>query len=348
MRGAVVAPAMREKRSDTVEPLEPSKELCTRWLRIQVVFATCVGLCAMMVVWVLWAPGSCVPWRSAAFSKSARRVVPATLITKYAKNQAACVFHVLPSVVWSVLAPVQLSRLFRVFPSRKGRTTTTTKTHRLAGVVFFAVVLSMAYGYFTVIHKRGLHFHQHDFPGVPKDEALSFVMPRFWPELAGLGGKMAEACVWATSHVSTRTAGQTWGGANAFMTFEHACIVWFLATACVAVSIPIRFAKRKESRGSLGVEPAPSRRAWVRAHRAWAIRHVASGCSDAAQRLFLFLAHGVCHAYSGTAFCASPATQKGIFADALVLGTAICVFVAEVVIRDANALEDELGKRRSE
>jgi|TARA_B110000114_G_C14980254_1_gene352165 hypothetical protein len=64
--------------------------------------------------------------------------------------------------------------------------------------------------------------------------------------------------------------------------------------------------------------------------------------------LFLFLAHGVCHAYSGTAFCASPATQKGIFADALVLGTAICVFVAEVVIRDANALEDELGKRRSE
>ena len=86
------------------------------------------------------------------------------------------------------------------------------------------------------------------------------------------------------------------------------------------------------------------RRRWVRRHRAWAIRHLAAGYSVAAQRALVALFHVSCRFFFAERACASPAAQKGIFADALVLGTALCVAAGEAAIRDADALDEPEGK----
>ena len=82
----------------------------------------------------------------------------------------------------------------------------------------------------------------------------------------------------------------------------------------------------------------------MRRHRAWAIRHLAAGYSVAAQRALVALFHVSCRSFFAERACASPAAQKGIFADALVLGTALCVAAGEAAIRDADALDEPEGK----
>jgi Na+/H+-dicarboxylate symporter len=96
------------------------------WLARVATFASCA-----MLVWVAFLPGSCSPFAArtraretdASFLSTAQRIVPKTLITKYAveekKNggRLACVTHVLPSAAWSALAPFQLGAFF--FPKGK-------------------------------------------------------------------------------------------------------------------------------------------------------------------------------------------------------------------------------------
>ena len=327
---------MRRFRSETTsdEQIKKQSRHDAFWvhkLRIHFALLCAFGLSSMMMVWVLFLPGSCVPWQKDAFLKSAGKVVPATLITKYKNNKAACYLHVLPSVLWSVLAPVHLCMLLlssngapgdtgnwtvsylQGFLSNNKYKRTYRKVHRISGYVFALVVSAMAFGYFHIIHKRNLHFHANDFPSLQKDEALSLLGPGFWPSIG---------CV------------------AAFTVFEHSMCVWFFAAMCGAVVVASFRANKNARNGQSN---------WLPRHRAWAIRHVAAGYSVAAQRVFIIIAHAACrfrcqffHDQSCSInLCSSPQTQKGIFADALVLGTAVCVCMGEVVIRDVNALEDE-------
>ena len=293
------------------------------WLARVATFFSCA-----MLFWVFFLPGSCSPFAArtrarethASFLTTAGRIVPKTLITKYAveeKNggRLACVTHVLPGAAWSALAPFQLGAFFfpkglKAIASRRVRL-----AHRVAGFVLFAVSLTMSFGYVFAIHRNGLHFHKHDFPSVAHDEAFSVFSP------------LAKA--WFVA-----------GGSDAFEAFEHACALWFCATATKAVFVAARGNRTRES------FPGNARgRGWVRVHRAWAIRHLAAGYSVAAQRAFVATFHVSCRVLFAERVCASPAAQKGIFADALVLGTALCVAAGEAAIRDADALDEPGGKR---
>ena len=173
----------------------------------------------------------------------------------------------------------------------------------------------MSFGYVFAIHRNGLHFHKHDFPSVAHDEAFSVFSP------------LAKA--WFVA-----------GGSDSFEAFEHACALWFCATATKAVFVAARGNRTRE-----GFPGNARGRGWVRVHRAWAIRHLAAGYSVAAQRAFVATFHVSCRVLFAERVCASPAAQKGIFADALVLGTALCVAAGEAAIRDADALDEPGGKR---
>ena len=294
--------------------------------------ATCAS--ATMIVWVAFLPGSCsfvgaaaeaeTSSASSSFLTNAARFVPKTLITKYRNERGtprrACVTHVLPSAAWSALAPFQLLAFSFGVGKKKGSWTARRRlraAHRVAGRALFATTACMTFGYVFAIHREGLHFHRHDFPSLESGAALSAAPPL--------------AALWRVV-----------GGADAFEAFEHACACWFFATAAFAAFVA--------ARGNRTGERSP--RGWVRDHRAWAIRHLAAGYSVVAQRALIALAHAACRAgfsqsrAAAERECASPAAQKGIFADALVLGVAMCVAAGEAAIRDADALDDTEGKEQ--
>ena len=283
-----------------------------------------------MLAWVAFLPGSCSfaattrvsSESSSAFLRRAGRIVPETLITKYRDTRSgrftfACVTHVWPSAAWSALAPFQLLAFSSAFKFKQknagGASLSWRRAHRVAGRALVATSATMTFGYVFAIHKKGLHFHKHDFPSLESNEAFSAA-----PALAAL---------WRVV-----------GGADAFEAFEHACACWFFATAAFAAFVA--------ARGNRTGERSP--RGWVRDHRAWAIRHLAAGYSVVAQRALIALAHAACRAgfsqsrAAAERECASPAAQKGIFADALVLGVAMCVAAGEAAIRDADALDGTL------
>ena len=301
--------------------------------------ATCAS--ATMLPWVAFLPGSCSAFgaaaretspASASFLTNAARVVPKTLITKYRNEHGtphrACVTHVLPSAAWSALAPFQLL----AFSFAEGKTRAPggrrrRAAHRFAGRALFATTACMTFGYVFAIHREGLHFHRHDFPSLESGAALSAAPPL--------------AALWRVV-----------GGADAFEAFEHACACWFFATAARAAFVAARGNRARGRTARRGArETSPSPEGWLRVHRAWAIRHLAAGYSVVAQRALIALAHATCRAWFSPRraavaerACASPAAQKGIFADALVLGVALCVAAGEVAIRDADALDEPEGK----
>ena len=276
-----------------------------------------------MLAWVAFLPGSCSfaattrvsSESSSAFLRRAGRIVPETLITKYRDTRSgrftfACVTHVWPSAAWSALAPFQLLAFSSAFKRKNvfcSASLARRRAHRVAGRALVATSATMTFGYVFAIHKKGLHFHKHDFPSLESNEAFSAA-----PALAAL---------WRVV-----------GGADAFEAFEHACACWFFATAAFAAFVAARGNRTGD------------RRRWVRRHRAWAIRHLAAGYSVAAQRALVALFHVSCRFFFAERACASPAAQKGIFADALVLGTALCVAAGEAAIRDADALDEPEGK----
>ena len=297
-----------------------------------------------MLAWVAFLPGSCSfaattrvsSESSSAFLRRAGRIVPETLITKYRDTRSgrftfACVTHVWPSAAWSALAPFQLlafSSAFKFKQKNAGRASLSLRrAHRVAGRALVATSATMTFGYVFAIHKKGLHFHKHDFPSLESNEAFSAA-----PALAAL---------WRVV-----------GGADAFEAFEHACACWFFATAARAAFVAARGNRARGRTARRGArETSPSPEGWLRVHRAWAIRHLAAGYSVVAQRALIALAHATCRAWFSPRraavaerACASPAAQKGIFADALVLGVALCVAAGEVAIRDADALDEPEGK----
>lgn len=376
--------------------------------RLVALYLTALGLCAMMICWVAILPGSCTISRLAAAAAGGRgaaargahaadpvaalggflqryydggflamsaQYVPPTLITKYRTHPLVCAAHVLPSALWSALAPLQLHpRMRRLAP----------RMHRLSGRVLVATALIMSGGY-ALIHVRNLHFHANDFPSLEQGEALSLVAPGLWGWLGG---------AWVVARGTRGSDGYSGGGyastaadsnaaaLSAFMMFEQCAAAWFAATAVMtalsawwgarstrlaaatatAGSGRVSGGERNSGEGvqSVGTRGGAGRSSgggqggisggrtsgnqggnggggWVASHRAWAVRHVAAGLSVATQRVLMFAAHSTCAAAAATSWtdwdasvCSAPSTQKGIFADTLVAGTALCVVAAEV------------------
>ena len=321
----------------------------------------------MMISWVAVAPGSCTTsrlaaaatgWRSgakpgdgdgdgdwwsaaAAFMRrrydenflaaSAAKYVPPTLITKYRAHPLVCAAHVLPSALWSALAPLQLN------PNLRRRR---PRLHRLSGRVFVSTALLMSGGY-ALIHHRALHFHSNDFPSLAGGEALSLAVPGLWTWLGGGGWGGAGG----NGAGGDRGTGDDDDAAlSAFLIFEHSAAAWFAATAVMTLWSAWWGSRRSRCVSARGKGGVPRGREWVVAHRVWAVRHVAAGLSVATQRVVISLAHGACAAAAASSdafdasFCSSPATQKGIFADSLVIGTAVCLITAEVAVRDLSAV----------
>ena len=284
--------------------------------RLLALYLAATTLCAMMISWVIFAPGSCTSSFIAANGpakglgggyetqlESWTRFVPRTLVTKYRDNTLVCLLHVLPSVLWSGLVPFQLNPWFR---NRRPR------LHRLFGRVLMAVTASMTAGY-VMIHVRGLHFHQNDFPTLKQGEGLSVLAPWFWPWL----GRCIHACTFGM-------AGSNDQAAFAFVTCETCAAVYWGITLVLAGCYAWRYA-------------TGAQKLHIIRHRSWAIRHVAAGLSVATQRVFIGASHGWCRLNSLR--CEDPIPQKGIFSDSLALGVLTCVVAGEVAIRDLRVLD---------
>ena len=319
--------------------------------------AVASALCAFMIAWILFAPGSCSPASvhrvrsetpgDAVLSRegSVAAVVPPSLVNKYAAHPAVCASHVLPAAVWSAAVIAQLS------PALRARR---PSVHRVSGRVAIAAATLVTAG-FVEIDRRDLHFHGVDFPTLARGEALSYVgLERFWRRL-GKVMRFAVATIKCTniipgagSRVAAAGLEEATGedadddeydsAAAAFVAFERCSAAWFLFTAWAA-------AFRAAFPGNR-TKKTPRHRHRRAAHRAWATRHVAAGVSVAAQRWALLVAHAGLRAAGADA--ASPEAQKGIFADALVLGVAACVLAGEAAVRDFERVDEERGGQKTE
>jgi hypothetical protein len=314
--------------------------------------AVASALCAFMIAWILFAPGSCSPASvhrvrsetpgDAVLSRegSVAAVVPPSLVNKYAAHPAVCASHVLPAAVWSAAVIAQLS------PALRARR---PSVHRVSGRVAIAAATLVTAG-FVEIDRRDLHFHGVDFPTLARGEALSYVgLERFWRR-AGKVVRFAVATIKranvpATGWVAAPGLEEATGedadddddAAAAYVAFERCSAAWFLFTAWAAAfraAFPNRTKKTPRHR---------HRRA---AHRAWATRHVAAGVSVAAQRWALLVAHAGLRAAGADS--ASPEAQKGIFADALLFGVAACVLAGEAAVRDFERVDEERGGEKTE
>ena len=285
--------------------------------RLLTLYGIATTLCAMMVFWVSFAPGSCTTSFIAAKTTrkglhevyedkldSWSRVVPHSLVTKYRENGLVCMLHVLPSVLWSGLAPLQLNQWIRKHRPR---------LHRRVGRILIAVSASMTAGY-VLIHVRGLHFHTNDFSTLKQGEGLSVLAPWFWPFL----GRCMHSCTFGMT-------GSKDPAAFAFVTFETCAAIYWLVTAGMAGY----YAWKGRGNATVAQKICMSR------HRSWAIRHVAAGLSVATQRVFIGASHGWCRYQSLR--CEDAAAQKGIFADSLTLGVLACLTLGEIAIWDSRS-----------
>lgn len=124
-------------------------------------FTTSV-LCVLMVVWILFAPGSWLIGRSKLHDDflthlgDQNSVVPPETLTKYAGHTAVHLTHILPGALWAGLIPFQLHPTFRSGWPR---------TNRIFGYTFFASAFLMSGG-IVIIFKRDLFFEKF-FPDSP-------------------------------------------------------------------------------------------------------------------------------------------------------------------------------------
>jgi uncharacterized membrane protein len=125
-------------------------------------------LCIMMVVWILWAPGSAMLERSSYHREiliplledmGIFRVAAKHTVTKYQGHSLVQFTHILPAAVWSACIPFQLHPTWRIQHR---------SAHRGMGYLFVIVSLTMAFGVFVIVDRK-LSF-EHFFPDVPVTE----------------------------------------------------------------------------------------------------------------------------------------------------------------------------------
>ena len=126
---------------------------------LKLLFQTTTLLCVMMVVWILWFPGSMLIGRSklhAAFLKKyldpalEEHIVSRETVYKMQGHTAVHLTHLLPGAIWSACIPFQLHRGFR--KDHK-------VLHRWMGYVFFGCSFLMSLGILIILH-RDLYFEK--------------------------------------------------------------------------------------------------------------------------------------------------------------------------------------------
>ncbi|KAG7337472.1 DUF2306 domain containing membrane protein [Nitzschia inconspicua] len=128
-------------------------------VRLKYMYQVTTFLSVMMVVWILWMPGSWLMGRSqvhdkviGAFLDSHMKhgIVPHEVVSKYQGHSLIHFTHLLPAAVWSAIIPFQLHREFR-----KNHPI----LHRSMGYAFFGSSLLVAVGVFVILH-RDLYFER--------------------------------------------------------------------------------------------------------------------------------------------------------------------------------------------
>ncbi|CAN0143557.1 unnamed protein product [Ascophyllum nodosum] len=119
-------------------------------------------------------------------------------LLRYAKAPAARFLHILPAGLWSVIAPLQLSRTFR----SKFRT-----AHRYLGRLFVTMSLSIGIGLIPIL-RMDEHLPVRPIPRTRIDAALTLLCAAYfiWTALLAINHarnkRIAEHRVWMLRHVA--------------------------------------------------------------------------------------------------------------------------------------------------
>lgn len=136
--------------------------------RLKRIYKFTTFLSLMMVVWILWMPGSWLVGRSQLHDQilgyfmdqhMKHGITPPEVVSKYQGHTLVHLTHLLPAALWSLIIPFQLHRGFR-----KDHAT----LHRWMGYAFFGSSLLVAAGILIILH-RDLYFEKFfdDLPPLP-------------------------------------------------------------------------------------------------------------------------------------------------------------------------------------
>eukprot|EP00466_Bigelowiella_natans_P013156 jgi/Bigna1/37556/e_gw1.20.86.1 len=159
-------------------------------LRLRVWYAALTGLCSMMIMWIIFMPGSCrhqlgiskSPLVTAADNSEfqeeceIRSGVPTTIISKYVNHRFVCYTHILPAALWSLLIPFQ-------FHPASSSSQRLRVVHRITGKIFLAISTLIIIGLWQ-LEARGLSHYKYDFPEFQPSESASLFLPNHIPSEA--------------------------------------------------------------------------------------------------------------------------------------------------------------------
>jgi hypothetical protein len=129
---------------------------------LKYIYLYTTGLCIMMVVWILFLPGSWLTGRSELHDAIVLQVIgehgvtPHAIVTKYEGHTLVHLTHILPAALWAGVVPFQLNPTFR---------RNNPKIHRRLGYMFLICGMLMSVGVLIIL-KRGLSF-EHFYSDLP-------------------------------------------------------------------------------------------------------------------------------------------------------------------------------------
>ena len=157
-------------------------------LQLRLLYGLTVFLCLFMIIWILIFPANVFIGRSQSHEERVQpwldppQAIHKEAYTKYVDHPLVQVTHILPSVLWSALIPLQLHNGFRK---------ANLKWHKLAGYTFFACVGLVAFG-LLLIFQRDLTFEK-TFEDLP-DPAL--IPTTITIPMLGVYYVFSAACAW--------------------------------------------------------------------------------------------------------------------------------------------------------
>ena len=134
---------------------------------LRMLFSFLCFLSVMMVVWILYFPGSWLIGRSQFHDDLIMpaldgKVIPVEIVTKYEGHNLVQLTHILPGAIWAGAIPFQLNPSFRKRHP---------VAHRRIGYTFLSCSLLMAMGIFIILHRK-LSF-EHFFEDLPPKQLSS-------------------------------------------------------------------------------------------------------------------------------------------------------------------------------
>lgn len=185
-----------------------SSEIDKREDRLRYLYIATLGLCALMVCWILVMPSSWLLGRSKLHDDillanlDPHGITPPETLFKYRGHTAVHLTHILPGALWAGLIPFQLHPKFRK---------TQPKLHRIFGYAFLSCSLLIGLG-LAIIMQRGLFFENYfdDLPprqsfGEPVALALGvyFVGTVVYAVKCAIERRFASHQRWIIRHISS-------------------------------------------------------------------------------------------------------------------------------------------------